>query len=58
MKVYSVTEINDAKERREELREMRKSNYQNMSRKRELARKVELNFLEMLLKAQDQKYNI
>lgn len=58
MKVYSVTEINGARERREELRNLKKSNYPNMSHKKTLGSIVELNFLEILLEAQDRKYNI
>lgn len=52
IKIYSVMDRRDMSDRREELRNLKKNNYQGMSNGKKIARQVELNFLEMLLEAQ------
>lgn len=55
MRFYSTTEVNEAEERLEELREMEKSKYRNMSHEREFARRIELSVLEAQLNERGQK---
>ncbi len=49
MRFYSVIEVEGTKERLRELREMRDSNYQNMSSEKAFPRKVELMIMEAQL---------
>lgn len=52
IRVYSVMERKDMADRRNELRHMKKNNYQNTPNEKIVARQAELNFLEVLLEAQ------